>query len=164
MKEVLIRCAEPSDYQPIISVVNEWWGGRQMADMLPKLFFVHFRSTSFVAEKMGEIVGFVIGFVSQTLPEEAYIHFVGVHPEFRKDGLAKALYENFFAAVRKIGCRTVRCVTSPVNKGSISFHHRMGFIVKDSGKFVGDVPVVEGYDGNGEDRVLFSKKLDVEYS
>lgn len=164
MQEVLIRYAEPSDYQPIISIVNEWWSGRQMADMLPKLFFVHFRPTSFVAEKRGEIVGFVIGFVSQTLPEEAYIHFVGVHPEFRKDGLAKALYEKFFAAVGKLGCRTVRCVTSPVNKGSISFHRRMGFIVKDSVKVVGDVPVVEGYDGKGEDRVLFSKMLGVEYS
>jgi len=84
MNEPLIRHAEPSDYQPIIAVVDDWWGGRRMADMLPKLFFVHFQPTSFVAEHNGRIVGFVIGFVSQTFPEEAYIHFVGVHPEFRK--------------------------------------------------------------------------------
>ncbi len=132
-----------------------------MAGMLPKLFFVHFRPTSFVAEHNGLIVGFVIGFISQTWPEEAYIHFVGVHPEFRNSGLGRALYEKFFAAVAKLGCSTVRCVTSPVNKGSISFHRRMGFFVKDSEKIVDGLPVAEGYDSKGEDRVLFSKVLDI---
>jgi ribosomal protein S18 acetylase RimI-like enzyme len=161
MNELVIRHAEPSDYQPIIAVVDEWWGGRRMAHMLPRLFFVHFRPTSFVAERNGRIVGFVIGFVSQTFPEEAYIHFAGVHPEFRKDGLGGALYERFFAAVTQLGCRTVRCVTSPVNKGSISFHRRMGFSAKESQKSVDGIPVVEGYDGEGEDRVLFSKSLGV---
>jgi GNAT superfamily N-acetyltransferase len=161
MNAPFIRHAEPSDYQPIIAVLNDWWGGRRMSDMLPKLFFVHFKPTSFVAEHEGRIVGFVIGFVSQTFPEEAYIHFVGVHPEFRKSGLAQALYERFFAAARKLGCRTVRCVTSPVNKGSIAFHRRMGFSVEDSDQIVDGIPVVEGYDGKGEGRVLFYKFLDI---
>jgi ribosomal protein S18 acetylase RimI-like enzyme len=164
MNELLIRHAEPSDYQPIIAVLNDWWGGRRMIDMLPKLFFVHFRPTSFVAEQNGRIVGFAIGFVSQTFHEEAYIHFAGVHPEFRKNGLARALYERLFAAVRKLGCRTVRCVTSPVNKNSIAFHRRMGFSVEDSDKIVDGVPVVEGYDGKGEGRVLFYKCLDTGHS
>ncbi len=132
-----------------------------MADMLPRLFFVHFRPTSFLAGQNGLIVGFIVGFVSQTFPEEAYIHFVGVHPEFRKTGLGKALYEKFFAAVAAIGCRTVRCVVSPVNQDSIAFHRRMGFSAADSEKIVDGVPILEGYDGKGEDRVLFSKFLDV---
>lgn len=161
MDEMLIRHAEPSDYQPIIAVVDEWWGGRKMADMLPKLFFVHFQPTSFVAEHNGMVAGFVTGFVSQTVPDEAYIHFVGVHPEFRKQGLACALYEKFFAAVADLGCRTVRCVTSPLNKGSILFHQSMGFSVMGSEKMVDGIPVFEGYDGKGEDRVLFSKILGV---
>jgi ribosomal protein S18 acetylase RimI-like enzyme len=164
MNELLIRHAEPSDYQPIISVVDEWWGERHMVDMLPKLFFVHFRPTSFIAEHHGKIVGFLTGFVSQTFPEEAYIHFVGVHPELRRDGVGRSLYEKFFAAVEKLGCRTVRCVTSPVNKGSISFHRRMGFSVEESEKIVDGVPVVDGYDGKGEDRVVFSKVFGSVYS
>jgi len=159
MDEMIIRHAEPSDHQPIVAVVDEWWGGRKMAGMLPKLFFVHFRPTSFVAEYNGEVAGFVSGFVSQTYPNEAYIHFVGVHPEFRKHGLARALYEKFFAAVASLGCRTVRCVTSPLNKGSILFHQSMGFSVVGSENMVDGIPVFEGYDGKGEDRVLFSKTL-----
>ena len=37
----------------------------------------------------GKLVGFLIGFLSQTDPEEAYIHFVGVAPDHR--GLPPAL-------------------------------------------------------------------------
>jgi ribosomal protein S18 acetylase RimI-like enzyme len=161
MTGLLIRHAEPSDYQSIIAVVDEWWGERSMVRMLPKLFFVHFQPTSFVAERNDKIVGFVTGFISQTFPEEGYIHFLGVHPAFRKQGVARALYEKFFAVVETLGCRIARCVTSPVNKGSIAFHRRMGFSVNDSEKIVDGIPVVEGYDGRGEDRVLFSKILGV---
>lgn len=38
MDNLIIRQVESSDYQPIISVLNDWWGGRNMSDMLPKLF------------------------------------------------------------------------------------------------------------------------------
>ena len=128
--------------------------------MLPKLFFVHFRQTSFVAEQGENIVGFLVGFVSQTFSNEAYIHFVGVHPDFRKKGLGRALYERFFDSTKKRGCNVVRCVTSPVNKGSVSFHLRMGFYIEPGLKNVDTIPVVEDYDGRGEDRVLFYKALD----
>ncbi|MFZ5502956.1 MAG: GNAT family N-acetyltransferase [Pseudomonadota bacterium] len=154
-----IRHLEQSDYPFIISVVNEWWGGRNMADMLPKLFFVHFRQTSFVAERDGKIVGFLVGFVSQTFHNEAYIHFAGVHPEFRKKGLGCALYEQFFEVVKGLGCSVVRCITSPVNKESVSFHLRMSFSMEPSEKIAEGIPVSESYDGRGEDRVLFYKKL-----
>lgn len=159
MEGIHIRQIEPSDYPFIISVVNEWWAGRNMADMLPKLFFVHFRQTSFVAERDGKIVGFLVGFVSQTFHNEAYIHFAGVHPEFRKEGLGRALYEQFFEVVKGFGCGVIRCITSPVNKGSVLFHLRMGFSVEPSEKIAEGIPVAESYDGRGEDRVLFYKQL-----
>lgn len=127
--------------------------------MLPRLFFTHFRPTSFIAESNGRMAAFLIGFLSQTFPEEAYIHFVGVHPDCRKDGLGRSLYQRFFKAAVQRDCRVVRCVTSPVNKGSIAFHLRMGFIPEHSDKFIDGIPVRAGYDGAGEDRVVFSKVL-----
>ena len=159
MSEPLIRHVEPFDYQPIITVVDEWWGGRRMADMLPKLFFVHFRETSFVAESSDEIVGFLIGFLSQTFRDEAYIHFAGVHPDYRKMGLGGALYERFFEVARNLGRTVVRCVTSPVNKGSVAFHLRMGFGIEQSETIVEGISVAKHYNGHGGDRVLFSKTL-----
>ncbi|WP_202972009.1 GNAT family N-acetyltransferase [Moorena producens] len=90
-----IRNICPDDYQQIITIIDEWWGGRKMSDMLPKLFFVHFCETSFIAETDQEITGFLIGFLSQTYSDEAYIHFLGVHPKFIKQGIGRLLYEQF---------------------------------------------------------------------
>jgi ribosomal protein S18 acetylase RimI-like enzyme len=145
---VLIRHAEPGDYPRVIAVVDEWWGGREMAAMLPKLFFIHFRDTSFVAEEEGELAGFLCGFRSQTHDDEAYIHFVGVDPARRGSGLGRMLYERFFEAVAP---RTVvRAVTSPMNDRSVEFHRALGFEVER---------VDESYDGAGEPRVLLVKHL-----
>jgi ribosomal protein S18 acetylase RimI-like enzyme len=146
---VNIRHAEPSDHARVSAVIDGWWGGRQMRDMLPRLFFTHFRDTSFVAEEDdGGLAGFLCGFLSQTYPEQAYVHFVGVSPEHRGAGLARELYERFFAAARNAGRTSVHCVTSPMNTGSLAFHERLGFEVEAE---------VDGYDGSGESRVLLVK-------
>ena len=159
MEPINLRLLEPTDYPAIIRVVDEWWGGRAMRDMLPKLFFVHFRDTSFIAESGGKRVGFLIGFVSQTYPDEAYIHFVGVHPSFRWQGVGRRLYEHFFEVVAAKNCTVVRCVTAPVNKNSIAFHLGMGFDMEAQDIVMDGVPVYQNYDGAGEDRVLFVKRL-----
>jgi len=144
----VIRNAEPADYVRVVAVVDEWWGGRRMAAMLPKLFFVHFCDTSFVAEDDGELAGFLCGFRSQTFADEAYIHFAGVAPTHRGGGLGRELYERFFAAVAP---RTVVCaVTSPVNEGSIAFHRALGFEVER---------VDDDHDGRGQARVLLRKEI-----
>jgi ribosomal protein S18 acetylase RimI-like enzyme len=148
---VEIRHAEPADYGRVIGRVNAWWGGRDMAPMLPRLFFVHFEGTSYVVDDGdGQLAAFLIGFLSQTDPDEAYIHFVGVSPEHRGGGLGRQLYERFFDEARAAGRTRVRCVTSPLNEGSVAFHEALGFTSER---------VAHDYDGPGEDRVLFVKTL-----
>lgn len=144
---MLIRHAEPTDYGRVISVIDDWWGGREMAAMLPKLFFVHFRDTSFVAEDDDALAGFLCGFRSQTHDDEAYVHFVGVDPALRGSGLGRELYERFFAAVAPRS--VVRAVTAPVNERSVAFHRALGFEVER---------VDEDYDGRGQARVLLVRR------
>jgi ribosomal protein S18 acetylase RimI-like enzyme len=143
-----LRHAEPADYGRVIEVVDWWWGGREMAAMLPKLFFVHFRDTSFIAEDDEGLAGFLCGFRSQTYADEAYVHFVGVDPARRGSGLGRMLYERFFEAVAP--CTIVRAVTAPVNERSVAFHRALGFEVDR---------VDDDYDGRGQGRVLLVKDL-----
>ncbi|MCP3738040.1 N-acetyltransferase family protein [Rossellomorea sp. BNER] len=154
-----IRLVKGSDYYAIFPLIDEWWGGRQMSDMLPKLFFDHFANTSFVAEKEGEIIGFLIGFLSQFHSNEAYIHFVGFHPKYRNHNIGKKLYNEFFNEVKQNGRKVVRCVTSPVNKVSIVYHTKMEFEIEKGDKTLDGVSVNANYDGPNQDRVLFVKKL-----
>ena len=154
-----IRPISERDHAPVIAVVNDWWGGRQMAGLLPRLFFEHFQDTSFVIEEDGQIIAFLIGFVSQSRPGQAYIHFVGIHPDQRKRGLGKQLYELFFETVRARGCDSVHCITAPINRGSIAFHTRMGFQIVTSDRERDGLSFTADYDGPGQDRVLFVKSL-----
>ena len=147
---IAVRVADPADYDRIAPLVDEWWGGRAMVDMLPRLFFVHFQDTTFVAEDGPDLAGFLAGFLSQTRPSEAYIHFAGVSPDHRGRGVGRQLYERFFAVARERSRTVVRCVTSPVNQRSVAFHRALGFDVDQ---------VAKDYDGRGGDRVLMVKRL-----
>lgn len=125
-----VSLVKGSDYYIISPLINDWWNGRQMSDLLPKLFFDHFKNTSFIVEEEGEIIGFLIGFLSQSYSNEAYIHFVGIHPKHRGKGIGRQLYNQFFDVIKQNGRNIVRCVTSPVNKASIDYHTKMGFEIE----------------------------------
>lgn len=130
-----------------MAVMPAWWGGRDLRDMLPRIFFEHFRTTSFVAEHEDKLVGFLVGFLCPTHDDEAYIHFAGVDPAWRRAGLARDLYGRFCAVARADGRRRVRAVTSVVNRDSIAFHQRLGFAL-----LPGDFEV-DGLPASGEPSV-----------
>jgi len=154
-----IRQLQEADYETIIEAIDDWFDGRQLSHLLPRLFFIHFRPTSFAIEENGRVIGFLAGFVSQTYPEQAYIHFVGIEANYRGRGLGRQLYSTFFETVRRLGCTTVRCITSPVNSGSIAFHTRMGFRIERSNGERHGVPCMTNYELKGADRVLFVRSL-----
>ncbi len=156
---VSFRSIEPSDYDRVIGRVDAWWGGRPMQAMLPRLFFEHFRDTSLVVEDDGEIVGFLVAFLAQSEPEEAYIHVVGVDPAHRRAGLGRAMYERFFDLARGRARSVVRCVTSPVNRASIAYHAALGFEVEPGDGVVDGVDVHLDHDGPGEHRVRFVRRI-----
>lgn len=107
---------EEGDYQPIIRVIDSWFSGRPLAKFLPRIFFIHFRPTSFAVQEDNEVIGFLAGFVSQTDPSQAYIHFVAIHPDHRKRGLGRQLYSTFFETVRRLG--GVPCMINYELKGA----------------------------------------------
>lgn len=145
-----IRSAHPTDFDPIVAVVDDWWG-RAVSSALQRLFLDQFHRTSLVAETSTlRPAGFLIGFVSPSDPECAYIHFAGVHPDLRRTGLARELYDRFLTAAIEAGCTKAKAVTSPINTRSIAFHRAIGFTTSE--------PITD-YDGPGLDRVVFHKHL-----
>lgn len=159
MAEYTIRGLRPDDYDKVIDHIDQWWGGRPMRAVLPRLFFEHFNPTSFAVDDGERVLAFLAGFVSQSDPKVAYIHFVGVSPALRGAGVGRALYERFFETVRARGCAEVHCMTAPVNTGSIAFHRKMGFAVLQGTGKVGDIPVFLDHAGQGAHRVVFRKRL-----
>lgn len=150
MDEPTIRTARPADFDTVIAVVDDWWG-RPVASVLHRYHLGHFADTSLIAEdRDGAVAGFLIGFRSPSQPDLAYVHFAGVAPERRRAGLARELYEWFFATARDSGCTRAMAITSPANSRSIAFHSALGCTVSDP---------VPDYDGPGVDRVVFRREL-----
>jgi L-amino acid N-acyltransferase YncA len=145
------RRPDPSDHARIVAVVDDWWGGRAMAAMLPRLFIDHFAQTSYVVEDAdGRLAGFAVAFLSPDDVQTAYVHFIGVDPALRGSGLGRELYARVAREAKAAGRSRIAAVTSPVNTTSLAFHAALGFEIG---------PVVPDYDGPGEDRVPMTLTL-----
>ncbi|MFK0296248.1 GNAT family N-acetyltransferase [Streptomyces sp. NPDC090442] len=163
-----LRHPTPADHARLQAALAEWWGGlggaagaQQRQLLVPRLYLQHFADTSFLVERAdGTLHAFLIGFLSQSDPEAAYVHFVGVCPDGTRGGVGSALYRRFFALARAAGRSRIRCITSPNNRNSIAYHARMGFRM-EPGDLVDDtgVPVHRDYDGPGLDRVSFVREV-----
>ncbi|WP_101830189.1 GNAT family N-acetyltransferase [Frankia canadensis] len=161
------RVPHEDDHFAVQLVLREWWDGMNSPDqvrerqlLLPRLFFQHFTPGSRVLETVdGTLVAFLVGFLSDTDPNSAYIHFVGVRPDHRRAGLASWLYGAFFAYAREHDRRWVHAITSPANRRSLAFHTDLGFTIDRRDTAVDGVPVHPDYDGPGIARVTFTRDL-----
>ena len=144
-----IRNVVSEDFFLLREVVNEWTFGGAVQQLVPRFYFEHFQSTSFIVNTPNDTAGIVISFVSQSNPKQLYIHFISVNPDFRKQGVGRLLYSYVFKAAKAHGCEMVSCVTKPINRASIAFHEALGF---QSAK-------IENYYGEGEHRIVFKRSL-----
>ena len=159
---ITFRRPTEADYPAIIRVIDDWWGGRQMDVLLPRLWLQHFTGTSWLAEtETGVLAGFLIGFRSPDQPQVAYCHMIATSPNARRRGLGRALYERFFDDARAGGRTTVVAVTWPANRASLAFHRSLGFEVQEGpgSQNLYGTPARAGYDFDREDRAILVRRV-----
>jgi ribosomal protein S18 acetylase RimI-like enzyme len=158
-----LRRPTESDYPAVATAVDEWWGGRRIHDLLPRLWFQHFTGTSLIAEtEGGRIAGFLVGYLAPDDPTLAYCHMIGSDPNLRRRGVGRALYERFFREMAGRGATRVRAITWPGNRTSVAFHRALGFVPDDGPgtRPLYGTPAHEGYDYGTEDRVVLTRVLE----
>jgi ribosomal protein S18 acetylase RimI-like enzyme len=159
---LVFRRPTEADYPGISRVVDDWWGGRKMDVLLPRLWLQHFTGTSWLAETPnGELAGFLVGFLSPDQPDVAYCHMLATNPNLRGQGVGRALYERFFEDARKGGRSIVTAVTWPANRISLAFHRSMGFEVigGDGTQNLYGTPSLAGHDFGREDKATLVRRL-----
>jgi ribosomal protein S18 acetylase RimI-like enzyme len=160
--QLTFRHPTEADHARIVGLVDEWWGGRRMRALLPRLWFQHFTSTSWIAEDdAGRLAGFVIAFISQDDPTTGYVHMVGADPNRRRAGIGRALYRQVFDDFAARGVHRVNAITWPGDRQSVAFHGSIGFRVDDGPgtQNLYGTPAYADYDGDGDDRVVFTLDL-----
>ena len=160
--DLTFRHPTEADHPRIVGLVDEWWGGRRMRSLLPRLWFQHFAGTSWIAEASdGRVQGFVVAFISQDDPTSGYVHMIAAEPNHRRGGIGRALYERVFEDLSARGVRRVTAVTWPGNRQSVAFHRAIGFRVDDGPgtQNLYGTPAYADYDGDGDDRVVFVRDL-----
>jgi len=147
---MLTRPLEKRDYDLIVQVIDRWWGGPTSALAHP-IFFYELGNLARIVEDEGVMVGFLLGFIASPLSggSVGYVHLVGIHPDHRRRGVGRLLYEAFEKDCRAAGVSRMKAITTLGNEGSQVFHQALGW----------DMCEIEDYAGPGRPRIVFTKEF-----
>jgi GNAT superfamily N-acetyltransferase len=148
---MLTRPLEKRDYDLIVQVIDRWWGGPTSALAHP-IFFYELGNLARIVEDDGIMVGFLLGFIAQShlSASVGYVHLVGIHPDHRRRGVGRLLYEAFEGDCRRAGVSRMKAITTLGNEGSQIFHQVLGW----------DMVEIDDYAGPGRPRIVFTKEFD----
>jgi ribosomal protein S18 acetylase RimI-like enzyme len=142
------RGIRKDDYDYIVSVLDRWWGGPSGERAHP-VYFYELGQDALIVEEDEQVMGFLLGFVTQSAPPVGYVHLVGINPDFRRRGVGQMLYGRFAERCREAGAVRLKAITTVGNEGSIRFHEALGFERRTE----------PDYAGPGRARVVFTKDL-----
>jgi GNAT superfamily N-acetyltransferase len=158
---MLVRNAFPGDFLEIASKSKEWADLVIERESIYHILTQHFRNTCFIAEDRGEMIGYLLGFRSQSWPEEACIHLVQVAPRLRGNGIGRRMFNQFQSAAIAMGCKKIVTLSRPENNFCNGFNKAMGFSIVDVENTieVNGMRAIKDYNGPGKHMVLWSKKI-----
>ncbi|WP_424356257.1 GNAT family N-acetyltransferase [Methanobacterium sp. MBAC-LM] len=162
MEDLKIRSTLEEDFVEIADLAENCSPMETERNSIYHIFTKFFRSTSFVAElPSGELGGFLLGFLSQENPEDAYIHLLCVDPKMRGKHIGRKLVEKFTEEAALKECKKIYLITKPVNWNSISFYKKLGFLEDKSQETINilGTNAVKNYNGMGQHMVVFYKSI-----
>lgn len=144
---MIIRGITKRDFDYVVTVFDDWWGGPSSERASP-FFFHELGRYALIAEEDERVVGFLLGLVAAG-SKTGYVHLVGIDPRFRRRGVGKRLYQHFQSSCREAGLEELKAIGMVGHEGSLRFHTALAF----------DVREVSDYAGPGRARVVFTKPL-----
>jgi GNAT superfamily N-acetyltransferase len=147
-KTMTPRPMTKADFDEIVEVIDRWWGG-PIGTFAHPIFFYELGEHARVIEDRGEMIGFLLGFITHESVRTGYVHLVGIHPEYRRRGVGRMLYAAFVETCRAAGSQRIKAITTLGNEGSKAFHLALGW----------DAREVDDYAGPGRRRIVFTKDL-----
>jgi len=161
LEHVRIRTVKEKDFFEIMNLASKCDPIPIERDSIYHLFTKYFANTCFVAEIDNQIVGYILGFISQLEKNVAYIHNICIAPDLRRKKIGSSLYQKFFQNMKNEKCQKIFLIINPKNKLSISYHESLGFNISKEGEefYVEGVRASKDYNGPGKHMVVMFKPL-----
>jgi len=156
------RPAEPWDAPAVAAAIDDWWPGKHMIHGVCPQLFQHMGDTCIIVEEEGAMIAFLVGFMSQRMPASGYVHYMGVRPGLRGQGLGREMYRRFAEMTRARGRSEIFAEVGAWNVDSIAFHEAVGFVLQPGDDVVDGVPVLHDSSGRGFDYIEMVWRLDAD--
>lgn len=149
-----IRPLTKTDFDWILDHFDEFWPDEATRPRHHPIFINELSDSAFVlrdgdGDGDGDrVAAYLLGLIAQSSPT-GYVHLVAVRRPYRRQGLARRLYEHFVAHARDRGCNRLKATAAPWNAESIAFHLAFGMHQEE----------VADYAGPGIDRVVFTRDI-----
>jgi ribosomal-protein-alanine N-acetyltransferase len=143
MDDFIIRSADKNDVKPLADMdkicFNLPWS--------EKSFFEEIIRNKIARYVIAEVAGKVVGYAGIWMVlDEGHITNVAVHPEFRRQGIAKAMFASLFEISQSAGIKVYTLEVRASDESAISLYRYLGFIEYGIRK--------NYYHDNNEDAVL----------
>lgn len=163
MANFKIRNVVEEDFLAISNIAEKCSPMTTERNSIYHTFTKFFKNTSLVLEDIDNksIKGFLLGFISQDNPQNAYIHLLCLDKSLRGNGIGMSIVDHFISLVYAMGSKKVSLICKPYNQTAIKFYKKIGFNSESSDKTVeiDDLHVYKDYDGPGEDKIVFYKLI-----
>lgn len=134
LKPAKIRALAYGDLDDIVEIDKEMLGKERPEYWSLKIELSENRSplASLVAELDGKVVGFILGDASGweygvTDTVVGWIDTIGVHPKYRRQGIAGILFKEMVANLKKVGVDTIYTFVNWKDWDLLHFFDKMGF-------------------------------------
>lgn len=133
LEPVKIRALDYDDLDAIVEIDKEVLGKERPDFWSVKIELSESRSpmASLIAEMDGRVVGFILGDASgweYGVPDRVgWIDTIGIHPKYQKKGIARLLFKEMVANLKKVGVDTIYTFVNWKDWDLLHFFDRMGF-------------------------------------
>lgn len=144
--DIVIRIFKPGDLGQVMELDHEVFGGYD--PMVFTTFYEYYPKTTLVAERLGTVVGFILGFKHS--PLEGRVFWLAVKPGYQGRGIGRRLLTTMLKLFRMMGSMSATLEVRISNARAQTLYTNMGFVMTS---------ISPGYYSDGEAAIIMRKSL-----
>ena len=124
-----IRNPKESEFEKIYNFVSRCKPLESYGDHFYRIMLRYFNNTCLIAEEENNILGFILGVISQTDPKSYFLWQIGVNPEVQGQGIGRKMLEHIEIELKRKNINRIELTIDPENKASQKLFEKNGYSI-----------------------------------